>query len=111
MDQTARSDDTKKNKVIKELTGILVKNLETDRILLDQGREISRFIIDREKTINNDQDLIKFLDEIVNKWPIFYTVTDNFKNQTTIENSTNRLKNEDVEKIEQIKLHLSKLAN
>lgn len=111
MDQTARSDYTKKSKVIKELTGILVKNLETDRILLDQGREISRFIIDREKTINNDQDLIKFLDEVVNKWPIFYTVADNFKNQTTIENNTNQIKNEDVEKIEQIKLHLSKLAN
>src|SRR3990167_10740114 len=98
MDQTAQSDLTKKNKVIKELTGILVKNLEADRILLDQGREISRFIIEREKTINNDQDIITFLDEVVNKWPIFYTVADNFKNQTNIENNTNQIKNEDVEK-------------
>lgn len=111
MDQTAQFNYAKKNKVIKELTGILVKNLEMDRILLDQGREISRFIIDRKKTINNDQDLIKFLDEVVNKWPVFYTVADNFKNQTTFENNTNQLKKEDVEKIDQIKLHLSKLAN
>jgi len=90
-------------KIIDGLTKIILDSLIAEDIDQDEATEISRFILDRKKTITNDLELNHFLTELKNKYFIFSSFVDNYGKESQIQK-------EDTQKIEAIKNQLLKFT-
>jgi predicted class III extradiol MEMO1 family dioxygenase len=90
-------------KLIDGLTKVILDSLIAEDIDQDEAAEISRFILERKKTITNDSELNNFLTEIKDKYFIFSSFLDSFEKESQIQK-------EDAQKIEAIKNQLLKFS-
>jgi len=90
-------------KLIDGLTKVILDSLIAEDIDQDEAAEISRFILERKKTITNDSELNNFLTEIKDKYFIFSSFLDSFEKESQIQK-------EDARKIEAIKSQLLKFT-
>jgi len=90
-------------KLIDALTKVILDSLIAEDIDQDEAAEISRFILERKKTITNDSELNNFLTELKDKYFIFSSFLDSFKKESQIQK-------EDAQKIEAIKSQLLKFS-
>jgi hypothetical protein len=90
-------------KLIDGLTKVILDSLIAEDIDQDEAAEISRFILERKKTITNDSELNNFLTELKDKYFIFSYFLDSFEKESQIQK-------EDAQKIEAIKSQLLKFS-
>jgi hypothetical protein len=90
-------------KLIDGLTKVILDSLIAEDIDQDEAAEISRFILERKKTITNDSELNNFLTELKDKYFIFSSFLDSFEKESQIQK-------EDAQKIEAIKSQLLKFS-
>jgi len=90
-------------KLIDGLTKVILDSLIAEDIDQDEAAEISRFILERKKTITNDSELNNFLAEIKDRYFIFSSFLDSFEKESQIQK-------EDAQKIEAIKSQLLKFS-
>jgi predicted class III extradiol MEMO1 family dioxygenase len=90
-------------KLIDGLTKVILDSLIAEDIDQDEAAEISRFILERKKTITNDSELNNFLTELKDRYFIFSSFLDSFEKESQIQK-------EDAQKIEAIKSHLLKFS-
>ena len=90
-------------KLIDGLTKVILDSLIAEDIDQDEAAEISRFILERKKTITNNSELNNFLTEIKDKYFIFSSFLDSFEKESKIQK-------EDAQKIEAIKSQLLKFS-
>jgi predicted class III extradiol MEMO1 family dioxygenase len=90
-------------KLIDGLTKVILDSLIAEDIDQDEAAEISRFILERKKTITNDSELNNFLTEIKDKYFIFSSFLNSFEKESQIQK-------EDAQKIEAIKSQLLKFS-
>jgi len=90
-------------KLIDGLTKVILDSLIAEDIDQDEAAEISRFILERKKTITNDSELNNFLTELKDKYFIFSSFLDSFEKESQIQK-------EDAQKIESIKNQLLKFS-
>jgi len=90
-------------KLIDGLTKVILDSLIAEDIDQDEAAEISRFILERKKTITNDSDLNNFLTELKDRYFIFSSFLDSFEKESQIQK-------EDAQKIEAIKSQLLKFS-
>jgi len=90
-------------KLIDGLTKVILDSLIAEDIDQDEAAEISRFILERKKTITNDSELNNFLAELKDKYFIFSSFLDSFEKESQIQK-------EDAQKIEAIKSQLLKFS-
>jgi len=90
-------------KLIDGLTKVILDSLIAEDIDQDEAAEISRFILERKKTITNDSELNNFLAEIKDRYFIFSSFLDSFEKESQIQK-------EDAQKIEAIKNQLLKFS-
>jgi len=90
-------------KLIDGLTKVILDSLIAEDIDQDEAAEISRFILERKKTITNDSDLNNFLTELKDRYFIFSSFLDSFEKESQIQK-------EDAQKIEAIKNQLLKFS-
>jgi len=90
-------------KLIDGLTKVILDSLIAEDIDQDEAAEISRFILERKKTITNDSELNNFLTELKDRYFIFSSFLDSFEKESQIQK-------EDAQKIEAIKNQLLKFS-
>jgi predicted class III extradiol MEMO1 family dioxygenase len=90
-------------KLIDGLTKVILDSLIAEDIDQDEAAEISRFILERKKTITNDSELSNFLTELKDRYFIFSSFLDSFEKESQIQK-------EDAQKIEAIKNQLLKFS-
>jgi len=90
-------------KLIDGLTKVMLDSLIAEDIDQDEAAEISRFILERKKTITNDSELNNFLTELKDRYFIFSSFLDSFEKESQIQK-------EDAQKIEAIKSQLLKFS-
>jgi len=90
-------------KLIDGLTKVMLDSLIAEDIDQDEAAEISRFILERKKTITNDSELNNFLTELKDRYFIFSSFLDSFEKESQIQK-------EDAQKIEAIKNQLLKFS-
>jgi len=90
-------------KLIDGLTKVILDSLIAEDIDQDEAAEISRFILERKKTITNDSELNNFLAELKDRYFIFSSFLDSFEKESQIQK-------EDAQKIEAIKNQLLKFS-
>jgi predicted class III extradiol MEMO1 family dioxygenase len=90
-------------KLIDGLTKVILDSLIAEDIDQDEAAEISRFILERKKTITNDSELNNFLTELKDRYFIFSSFLDSFEKESQIQK-------EDAQKIEAIKSQLLKFS-
>jgi hypothetical protein len=59
-------------KIIDGLTKVILDSLIAEDIDQDEAAEISRFILEKKKTITNDSELNNFLTELKDRYFIFF---------------------------------------
>jgi len=59
-------------KLIDGLTKVILDSLIAEDIDQDEAAEISRFILEKKKTITNDSELNNFLTELKDRYFIFF---------------------------------------
>lgn len=87
-------DEARKNVVGERLARKVARALEDGTVTLEQLPEISSYILDNIDTITNHGQLMTFLTELSQKWPVF-------SNVLTMEQGEVQEKKED-QKIEQV---------
>jgi len=90
-------------KLINGLTKIIIDSLINEDIDQDEAAEISRFILERKKTISNYLELDNFLNQLKNRYFIFSSFVDSFEKEL-------KIKKGDSQKIETIKSQLLKFS-
>ena len=90
-------------KLIDGLTKVILDSLIAEDIDQDEAAEISRFILEKKKTITNESELNNFLTELKDKYFIFSSFLDSFEKESQIQK-------EDAQKIEAIKSQLLKFS-
>jgi len=90
-------------KLIDGLTKVILDSLIAEDIDQDEAAEISRFILEKKKTITNDSELNNFLTELKDRYFIFFSFLDSFEKESQIQK-------EDTKKIEAIKSQLLKFS-
>jgi predicted class III extradiol MEMO1 family dioxygenase len=90
-------------KLIDGLTKVILDSLIAEDIDQDEAAEISRFILERKKTITNNSELNNFLTELKDRYFIFSSFLDSFEKESQIQK-------EDAQKIEAIKSQLLKFS-
>ena len=90
-------------KLIDGLTKVILDSLIAEDIDQDEAAEISRFILEKKKTITNESELNNFLTELKDKYFIFSSFLDSFEKESQIQK-------EDGQKIEAIKNQLLKFS-
>jgi len=90
-------------KLIDGLTKVILDSFIAEDIDQDEAAEISRFILERKKTITNDSELNNFLTELKDRYFIFSSFLDSFEKESQIQK-------EDAQKIEAIKNQLLKFS-
>ena len=72
-------------KLIDGLTKVILDSLIAEDIDQDEAAEISRFILERKKTITNNSELNNFLTELKDKYFIFSSFLDSFEKESQIQ--------------------------
>lgn len=61
----------KKNKIEEQISDILLKEIENDKLTAEDALIITDYCIPKTKAINTEEELLVFLSEISVKWPMF----------------------------------------
>lgn len=92
----------KRNETYKELTGLLLKALESGQISAEDSEDASRFILERFDNISTDTYLAAFLEEAASRWPCFKPIL--------IQQQHEDVKQEDQQKIEAVENEIENLT-
>lgn len=106
MDQTPNSsiNSEYREKIYKELAEVMLHDLEAGQISIEESKKLSQFILDHLDSVKTYTELSSFLQELVNKWPVYKTVS--MQLQDDLED-----KNLKEEKIEEIREDISHINN
>ncbi len=64
-----------RDRVYKELAQATLDGLDTGRITVEQSKEIAQFVLERLDGVNTQVELNSFLQELINKWSVFQSVS------------------------------------
>lgn len=95
-------NDSLKKDVKRKLVDALVNGLRTEKLSLKDMKISSNFILDKIDLIKNLSQLIVFLDELSQKWPVFSEVLKFYKFSLSEEKEK-----EVIDKLSQYIKHLS----
>lgn len=104
MDQTPDASITNeyREKVYKELAEVMLHGLENGQITVKDSKELSQFVLDNSNRLGTYGELSSFLQELVNKWPVFKAILlqlqDDFKNDSFKNEKINEIR-EDISQI------------
>jgi len=90
-------------KLIDGLTKVIIDALIAEDIDQDEAAEIALFILERKNAITNEDELNNFLNDLKNRYFIFSSFLDSFEKEE-------KIKKEDIQKIEAIKNQLLKFT-
>ncbi|MCL5069379.1 MAG: hypothetical protein M1308_00540 [Actinobacteria bacterium] len=93
MDNT-QNFSTLKEQLVKDLTDLLISSLENETIEVDESKAAAQFILDKIDICQNNDDLLKFLEDLSAKWSIFSNQIEIFKTQKETEQKASEIQSE-----------------
>lgn len=71
-----------KDKIERKILEILANALDAGQIENDDAPNVARFVLDRIDKVTNQKDLVAFLGDLSEKWPVFSTLKDQVEGET-----------------------------
>lgn len=93
-----------REKIYKELAEVMLHGLESGQVSVEDSKKLSIFVLDRMDNLKTYGELVSFLQELVNKWPVFKTVSLQLQDDLQDESFKE-------EKIEEIREDISNINN
>ncbi len=111
MDRGLSDFGQKKKKVVNEIANILITALQKDLFTSDEGQIIAKYVLEKTRSSASEQDLIKFLQDLSEKWPLFQKVSQSNREAIQLDQKLVQSTSQDQEKIETIKKQLNELSS
>lgn len=93
----------KKNQIYEEMAEIIISALENGEISVEDSQKAAEFVLQKFDEVSSHDQLINFLGEISNLWPIYQSLHLKIKNE--------QVKTQDQAQIEQIQNSLDNLSD